>query len=256
MVQILHVKWLCDVFGYDFLRNSFLSIKILKIDEIHSYSVFVWPWKLTLKQIISSFIFESLNFQFWIPEWGHDTLQNWASGRAQCKRFCLAGFLGMEMLMDLLWFTESQKRRLQSSLAGKTFCFILLDDISALIMFATSGGGEKGHRSLGNYPHQFISIGDCSHFHPNWKLFLPRFLKHYSMHSKRKRRISTLLKHRIFFPLESGWKRPGDTCDILLCNLMRYWQPLGCCGDKGGKRAYIEEISQGFGRKEAKWQSN
>lgn len=36
---------------------------------------------------------------------------------------------------------------------------------------------------------------------------------------------------------------------------MRYW-PLGCCGDKGGKRAYIEEINQGFGRKEAKWQSN
>lgn len=37
---------------------------------------------------------------------------------------------------------------------------------------------------------------------------------------------------------------------------MRSWQPLGRCGDKGGKRAYVEEISQGFGRKEAKWQSN
>jgi len=37
---------------------------------------------------------------------------------------------------------------------------------------------------------------------------------------------------------------------------MCYWQLLGCYSDKGGKRAYIEEISQGFGRKEAKWQSN
>lgn len=118
----------------------------------------------------------------------------------------------------------------------------------------------KGHQSLGSYPHQFINVHDCSHFHLSWKLFLTRFPKHYSIHSKRKRRLNTLLKHscphRFFFPLESGWKRPGDTCDILLCNLMRYWQPLGCCGDKGGKRAYTEEISQGFGRKEAKWQSN
>lgn len=29
-VQILHVQRLCDVFGYDFLRNIFLSIKILR----------------------------------------------------------------------------------------------------------------------------------------------------------------------------------------------------------------------------------
>lgn len=148
-------------FWLRFSKKFFFGIKILKIDEIHNYSVFMWPWKITLKQIIkttiSSFIFGSLNFQFWIPEWGHHTLQNRASGRAQCKCFCSAGFLGVEMLMDLLWFTESQKRRLWSSLAGKTFCFILVDDISALIMFATSGGGEKGHQSLGNYPHQFIT---------------------------------------------------------------------------------------------------
>lgn len=149
----------------------------------------MWPWKLTLKQIIktiSSFTFGSLNFHFWIPEWGQYTLQNWASGREQCKCFCSSGFLAIEMLMDLLWFTESQKRRLQSSLAGKTFCFILVDDISALIIFAISGGGEKCHQSLGNHPHQFISVHDCSHFHLKWKLFLPRFLKYYSIHSKRK----------------------------------------------------------------------
>lgn len=90
---------------------------------------------------------------------------------------------------------------------------------------------------------------DCSHFHRNWKLFLPRFLKHYSIHSKRKRRINTLLKHRFFFAPESGWKRPGDTCDILLCNLMRYWQPLGYRGDKGGKRAYIERLARDLGER-------
>lgn len=91
-------------------------------------------------------------------------------------------------------------------------------------------------------------------------LFLPRLLKHYRIHINRKKNKSPTTTpccpHRFFFPLESGWKRPWDTCDILLHSLMHYWQLLGCYCHKGGKRAYIEEISQGFGRKKAKWQSN
>lgn len=126
-VQILHVQWLCDGFGYYFLRNIFLSIKILKTDKIHDYSVFVWPWKLTLKQIIkitiSSFIFGSLNFDFGIPESGQHTLQNWASGGAQCKCFCLAVFLGIEMLMDLLWFRESPEKKAPVTLGWKDILF-------------------------------------------------------------------------------------------------------------------------------------
>lgn len=89
--------------------------------------IFVWPWKLTLKQIIkttiSSFIFGSLNLHFWIPESGQHTLQNRASGEAQCKHFCLTGFLGIEILMDLLWFRESPEKKVPVILGWKDILF-------------------------------------------------------------------------------------------------------------------------------------
>lgn len=163
--------------------------------------------------------------------------------------------------MGLLWFTESQKDRLQSSLHGKTFCFILVDNISALIIFASSWGG-------GQRPSIFRKLSAPIH-QPIWPFPLPPqmqasffcqdFLNVIGYIWKRKKKspaTTPCCPPRFFFPLESGWKRPWDTCDILLHSLMRYWQPLGCYSDKGGKRVYIEEISQGFGRKEAKWQSN
>lgn len=168
------------------------------------------------------------------------------------------------MLKDLLHFAEIRKERLHSSLSGKTFCLIPVDNVSSLIVhILTTSRLDRCHPSLSSCNNSSVILTVSSFHLVSHKKFLLLVFLDFSnileyMWCKGREGITfynALFPHRFFFLLEGGWTRTWGTCNILMHSLMRFWQPLVCYSDKGGKRTYIEEISQGFWRKRAKWQS-